>query len=231
MQKTCPWCIAISAASFAVIYSYYQVAFSPDTLATMSTPLWYFAAQRGFFTHDDDPASWEFRAKTQPSLGLRERSYPTDDDFWAAKGTAPAELGATKWPRFQYYIKQLNSHNPENEQYKILFVVRHGQGLHNVKETEVGRDEWNVGTPRLMTTCSVRSNGSSDIGQSSLVMRKQPGSMRLSRPLVNSRPRRYRQFGLATTYLLHSQYTPVHCVDVCRQLNSRLRHSSAKPCQ
>jgi hypothetical protein len=137
---------AILAAFFAIIYSSYQSIFSV-TFATMSKSSWHFAAQRGFFTHDDDPASWDFRATTQPSLGLRERSYPTDDDFWAGQGRAPGELGETKWPRFQHYIKHLNSQNPKTDQYKILFVVRHGQGIHNVKETEVGRDEWNVSTP------------------------------------------------------------------------------------
>jgi hypothetical protein len=111
----------------------------------MSKSSWHFAAQRGFFTHDDDPASWEYRATTQPSLGLRERSYPTDDAFWAGQGRAPGILGEINWPRFQHYIKHLNSQNPKSEQYKILFVVRHGQATHNVKKAEVGREEWRVG--------------------------------------------------------------------------------------
>jgi hypothetical protein len=29
-------------------------------------------------------------------------------------------------------------------QYKLLYLIRHGEGLHNVKEREVGRAEWDV---------------------------------------------------------------------------------------
>lgn len=29
----------------------------------------------------------------------------------------------------------------------MLYIVRHGEGVHNVVEAEVGRDEWNVCSP------------------------------------------------------------------------------------
>jgi hypothetical protein len=131
----------------------------------MSKTSWHFAAQRGFFTHDDDPESWEFRATTQPSLGLRERSYPSDDEFWAGQGSSHGELSHTQWSRFQYYITALNARNPKNEQYKILYVVRHGQGTHNVKETEVGREEWNVGKPILNGIYEIALTSSATLGQ------------------------------------------------------------------
>jgi hypothetical protein len=137
MQQTHSRLIAILVALLAVTYCFYQRHTYPTVAATMSSSPWKFVAQRGFFTHDDDPESWDFRATTQPGLGLRTRSYPSDNHV----GTAESD---TQWPRFQNYVRYLNIQNPETERYKLLYIIRHGQGVHNVKETEVGRDEWNV---------------------------------------------------------------------------------------
>lgn len=111
-------------------------------IVIMPEPKWQFSAQRGFFTHDNDIADWKFRATTQPSLGLVNRPYPTDED---PNGDATRDPSSrAQWARFQAYIKSLNNESPGNKQYKLFYIVRHGQGVHNVKETEVGRDEWNV---------------------------------------------------------------------------------------
>lgn len=56
---------------------------------------------------------------------------------------APLELDTTQWQRFAQHLRYLNK-NTENKQYKLLYLVRHGEGLHNVKEKEIGRAEWNV---------------------------------------------------------------------------------------
>ncbi|KAH3949708.1 hypothetical protein HBH53_085690 [Parastagonospora nodorum] len=109
----------------------------------MSDSSWHFEAQRGFFSHDNDPETWKFRAFTQPSLGLLGRSYPTDDEYWAKQGGSPGDPAHSKWPRFQHYLTYLNAKNSGQEKYKMLYIVRHGQGVHNVVEEEVGRDEWN----------------------------------------------------------------------------------------
>jgi hypothetical protein len=132
--------IALIIVVLAVFYTYQQRP-TPTTRSNMSEGTWQFTAQRGYFSHDDDPASWEFRATTRPSLGLLERSYPTDDD----SSSRPREdFAPDQWSRFQHYITSLNREDPENKRYKLLYLVRHGQGVHNVKETEVGREEWNV---------------------------------------------------------------------------------------
>jgi broad specificity phosphatase PhoE len=36
----------------------------------------------------------------------------------------------------------MNKNDPEHRRYKIFYAIRHGQGIHNVKEKEVGREEW-----------------------------------------------------------------------------------------
>jgi hypothetical protein len=107
-------------------------------LVLMSEPKWMHTAQRGFFSHDEDPESWDFRATTQPNLGLIPRAYPTDNDF-----DPSGERSA--WERFEHYLRYLNLESPTNRCYKLFYLVRHGEGVHNVKEKEVGREEWNVG--------------------------------------------------------------------------------------
>lgn len=136
--------IAIFAVLVTIYYDSQRRRASSQATGTMSDATWCFEAQRGFFSHDNDPESWEFRAVTQPSLGLLDRSYPTDKEYWVGQGKAPDNLDQTQWHRFQYYIKSLNAINPEKERYKLFYIVRHGQGVHNVKEAEVGREEWNV---------------------------------------------------------------------------------------
>jgi bisphosphoglycerate-dependent phosphoglycerate mutase len=36
----------------------------------------------------------------------------------------------------------MNTLSPTHRRCKILYLIRHGQGMHNVKEKEVGREEW-----------------------------------------------------------------------------------------
>lgn len=142
-----PYTVLI-AALLALGYKAQQRLRTTNTVI-MPEPKWQFSAQRGFFTHDNDIADWTFRATTQPSLGLVDRPYPTDEE--SNGGTTRDSSSRAQWSRFRTYIKSLNSEDPENKQYKLFYIVRHGQGVHNVKETEVGRDEWNV---RLGSTSS-----------------------------------------------------------------------------
>ncbi|KAF3033287.1 hypothetical protein E8E11_000088, partial [Didymella keratinophila] len=92
-----------------------------------------YTAQRGFFSHDEDPESWDFRATTRIDLGLLDKLYPTDD--------ASKQEGLTQWQRLHQYIRHLNAHD-KDKQYKLLYLIRHSEGFHNVKEKEVGRAEW-----------------------------------------------------------------------------------------
>ncbi|KAH7396647.1 histidine phosphatase superfamily [Phaeosphaeria sp. MPI-PUGE-AT-0046c] len=101
---------------------------------------WRFTAQRGYFSHDNDPASWDFRAKTLPNLGLVEKLYGLGD---SDKKLTPDEIARTQWSRFLDYADFMNTIEPGKKSYKVFYIVRHGQGVHNVKETEVGREEWN----------------------------------------------------------------------------------------
>ena len=74
--------------------------------------------------------------ETQPSLGLRDQTYETDADF------DPKHV-MSQWQRFEHYVRNLKQREPK-VQYRVLYVARHGQGVHNVKEAQVGRHEWEV---------------------------------------------------------------------------------------
>ncbi|KAI8938747.1 hypothetical protein NX059_004615 [Plenodomus lindquistii] len=99
---------------------------------TMPSQQWTFIAQRGFFSHDDDPESWDFRATTREGLGILDRAYPTDNETNAK----------SQWERLIRYIEALDQEDTPNRRYKLFYVIRHGEGIHNVKEREVGREEW-----------------------------------------------------------------------------------------
>ena len=50
----------------------------------------------------------------------------------------------TEWQRFENEVKRLNDESSPNVQYKVLYIARHGQGVHNVAERKHTRPAWNV---------------------------------------------------------------------------------------
>lgn len=50
----------------------------------------------------------------------------------------------TQWQRFENEVKRLNEASPPDVQYKVLYIARHGQGVHNVAERKHTRSAWNV---------------------------------------------------------------------------------------
>ncbi|KAJ4296335.1 putative phosphoglycerate mutase pmu1 [Kalmusia sp. IMI 367209] len=108
----------------------------------MKIQKWRFTAERGFFSHDEDPESWEFRATTRPDLGIKSRQYTTDTTI------DPTEE-KTQWQRLEHYVQEMNRVDPERRRWKIFYLIRHGQGVHNLKEKEVGREDWDRHWSRL----------------------------------------------------------------------------------
>ncbi|KAK7948744.1 uncharacterized protein PG986_009630 [Apiospora aurea] len=77
----------------------------------------------------------KYALTTHADLGLIPRSYVTE-----AGATEDSHLSA--WQRFANYVEQLNHNAKDGEQYKVLYVGRHGQGFHNVMEAKVGTPAW-----------------------------------------------------------------------------------------
>jgi hypothetical protein len=107
-----------------------------------------FQALPGFFVDFAEEArhSASFRATTLPRLGLIERSYETDGIIETV-----GSVGNDKkpWERFRDYVDHLNNQNTASTTYKVLYITRHGLGYHNIFESKVGRDAWNVGNISL----------------------------------------------------------------------------------
>ncbi|PSN63290.1 phosphoglycerate mutase-like protein [Corynespora cassiicola Philippines] len=90
----------------------------------------------GIFLQDDpstDASTFNF---TTSNFGLINRTYPSD-------ASRPARKQSTQWQRLAHFIWTLNSHARRNEEYKVLFLGRHGEGYHNAAETYFGTPAWN----------------------------------------------------------------------------------------
>lgn len=68
-------------------------------------------------------------------MGLIERDYEAD---------APAPTPLTQWQKLEQFVDGLNNGAPKSVQYKVLFLGRHGEGVHNVAERQYGRKSWDV---------------------------------------------------------------------------------------
>ncbi|KAM0185316.1 hypothetical protein ACHAPC_005176 [Botrytis cinerea] len=89
----------------------------------------------GYFLQDDQNTNSETFNYTASNFGLKDRVYDTDAEF-------DPERQKTQWERFENHVVKLNNQTPKNAQYKVLYLGRHGEGYHNIKETEVGKEAW-----------------------------------------------------------------------------------------
>ncbi|ESZ97519.1 hypothetical protein SBOR_2066 [Sclerotinia borealis F-4128] len=89
----------------------------------------------GYFLQDDQNTDSKTFNYTTMNFGLKDRVYDTDPEF-------DPERQKTQWERFENHVMKLNNQTPENVQYKVLYLGRHGEGYHNIKETEVGKEAW-----------------------------------------------------------------------------------------
>ncbi|OGM41201.1 phosphoglycerate mutase family protein, partial [Aspergillus bombycis] len=94
-----------------------------------------FTTVTGYFLQDDpstDPDNFDY---VTSNFGLIPRSYDSDPEF-------DPEGRKTQWERFEYQLNQLNRDSSPATQFKLLFLGRHGEGLHNVAERRYGTELW-----------------------------------------------------------------------------------------
>ncbi|KAL2812395.1 histidine phosphatase superfamily [Aspergillus granulosus] len=95
----------------------------------------HFSTITGVFLQDDpntDPDTFDY---VSTNFGIIPRPYPSDD-------TLDSTTPKSQWQRLAHYIDTLNASSPPETSYKLLFLGRHGQGLHNVAETRYGTVMW-----------------------------------------------------------------------------------------
>jgi hypothetical protein len=80
------------------------------------------------------------KVTTQPKLGLIYQS----DDGTGVEGSQLNIPPRLPWEQFVSHITRLNADSPDHVMYKVLYLTRHGLGVHNIYEAEVGRGAWNV---------------------------------------------------------------------------------------
>ncbi|KAL7916813.1 histidine phosphatase superfamily [Trichoderma velutinum] len=94
-----------------------------------------YSALSGYFKHDEEPEGGPFEATTLPGFGLIDRQYDTD-------GELDSKHTTTHWERFMYFLDHLNKKAGGQTRYKLIFVIRHGEGFHNAKQAQVGSAKW-----------------------------------------------------------------------------------------
>lgn len=72
--------------------------------------------------------------RTQPNLGLLGQKYESD---------SPDNGDSSQWERFVGYLTHLNETSSDDTWYKLIYLVRHGTGVHNEVMKAVG-DDWRV---------------------------------------------------------------------------------------
>lgn len=77
------------------------------------------------------------RVTRQPLLGIISRTYNVVDQN-------PNRGQSMQWPRFSRHIQQLNDNSKDGESYKLIYLIRHGFGVHNHVMQKVGSKAWKV---------------------------------------------------------------------------------------
>ncbi|GAA5877258.1 hypothetical protein JCM16303_006217 [Sporobolomyces ruberrimus] len=75
--------------------------------------------------------------QSSPSFNNSDGSDPLKHSFGLV------DTSRERWSRFQTKIDQLNEESDKHTSYKVFFVARHGQGWHNVAESQYGSEAWN----------------------------------------------------------------------------------------
>lgn len=83
----------------------------------------------------------EFPWRLEPLSGFFKQLDPTVDDM--AFNYALEDFGIAKpWPEIVAELTRLNASAPPNVKYKLLFLARHGQGVHNTVVAKYSSEEW-----------------------------------------------------------------------------------------
>ncbi|KAL8782687.1 MAG: hypothetical protein Q9213_005166 [Squamulea squamosa] len=89
----------------------------------------------GYFLQDETSTVAQTFDFMSTNFGLIERNYEADGPHGSGREK-------TTWQRFECEVKRLNDEADSGTCYKVLYMGRHGQGVHNMAESRYGRAEW-----------------------------------------------------------------------------------------
>lgn len=97
-----------------------------------------FDHQPGYFVDHVELAksSPDGKITTQPSFGIIDQTFSDD--------TSSTDKSALPWERLLTELTRLNEQSPAEVSYKLLFLTRHGFGVHNEAEARFGTKAWDV---------------------------------------------------------------------------------------
>ncbi|KAL9009502.1 MAG: hypothetical protein Q9173_005472 [Seirophora scorigena] len=96
-------------------------------------PTFSYTTVTGYFLQSEAATVAQNFDYASTNFGLIDRPYKSD---------VLAEETRTQWQRFEHEVQRLNDTAGEGVVYKVLYMGRHGQGVHNVAEARYGREEW-----------------------------------------------------------------------------------------
>ncbi|KAJ5235238.1 uncharacterized protein N7469_004406 [Penicillium citrinum] len=92
-----------------------------------------FSTVQGYFLQDDpstDPNTFDY---AKSNFGLVDQLYGSE---------IKESADESQWQKFDKEIQRLNSQAEPSTKYKVLFLGRHGEGVHNVAERRYGTKAW-----------------------------------------------------------------------------------------
>ncbi|OOQ86498.1 phosphoglycerate mutase family protein [Penicillium brasilianum] len=104
------------------------------TITKLTTELasFKFSTVPGYFLQDEpttDPDTFDYSSQ---NFGLIAKEYDSEIE----------NSHETQWQRFTQHITHLNETASPQTKYKVLFLGRHGEGVHNVAERRYGTKAW-----------------------------------------------------------------------------------------
>ncbi|KAL3477722.1 histidine phosphatase superfamily [Aspergillus californicus] len=100
----------------------------------------HFSTVPGIFLQDEETTDPDIFDYVSSNFGLITRPYPSDTD--AEHDDQDQKKPLSQWERLSFFIQTLNRTSDPSTSYKLLFLGRHGQGVHNVAETKYGTILW-----------------------------------------------------------------------------------------
>ncbi|TKX24835.1 hypothetical protein C1H76_3010 [Elsinoe australis] len=99
-----------------------------------STTYFNYSTLNGIFLQDLNSTNQTGFDYTAQNFGLLNTTYPIPP---------PPIRNPTQWQLLNHYLTHLNRASPRAVSYKLLFLARHGQGVHNGAETFYTTPNWN----------------------------------------------------------------------------------------